>query len=212
MKRFSFFRPVVFKNDNTFVTHDLAKNWLKRLNVTEAGKNYSLEGLAPSGGIYKAYFDQDGHFLTLKMSLWSRASVMMLCWSEFRISRITRYIDQTGAVWTSFRYYTVTERVGKSNISSKARERVIAELQRQGVSLPEEFNISLTEKIYTSYLSEGKKASVRRLYVNQTSTVLMLGKGVREVCEDGGHWVTQESQLCGFLAKMPPEHIAHWLH
>ena len=106
MKRFSFFRPIVFRRDNTFVPHDLAQNWLKRLNFSKVGNNYSLHGDAPSGGTYNAYFDQDGHFLFLKMVSWSRASQKQ---SEVHISHITQYIDRAGAVWTSFRCYAMDD-------------------------------------------------------------------------------------------------------
>ncbi len=192
MKRFSFLRPVVFKKDNTFVTHDLAKNWLKRLNVSMVGKMYALKGTVFSGENYVAYFDEDGHFLYIKLTVWSKASQIMLSWPKFRIAYTTQYIDKTGAVWNVLRRYEITNVVDNSNISSKARERVLEELQRQDILASDGYHVLLTDKIYMSYLNKDKQATVHKHY-------------------DGKYWVRQTGPSGKVLSQMPLEHIMHWI-
>ena len=193
MKRFSFLRPISFKADGTFAWHDLAKNWLKRLSYEQKGNGYALKGAAPSGGDYTAYFDSAGHFQMMKISSWSRAAISGRNVCEIHITQMTQYIDRIGAVWTSMRCFEVTNSLVMSeNVSTRVVNRVITELKRQGVKLPEDCQVVLTEKIRSSYLAPGRHASVHSKWCNE-------------------QWIRHDNPAKGMYPEMPINHMKHWM-
>lgn len=192
MKRFSFFRPITFKADGTFIWHDLAKNWLKRLSYEQKGNGYALKGAAPSGGNYTAYFDNTGHFQMMKISSWSRAAISGRNVCEIHITQMTQYIDRIGAVWTSMKCFEISKSIEKSNISAISHARIIIELERQGIGLSEDCQVVLTEKIRSSYLAPGRHASVHSKWCNE-------------------QWIRHDNPAIGMYPEMPYAHVKYWI-